>query len=40
MLSALDPQQALELVLDRLRKTRNNVEFLMQIQKNTPGSSD
>ena len=40
VLSALDPQQAIELVLDRLRKTRNNIEFLMQIQKNTPGSSD
>ena len=36
VLSALDPQQAIELVLDRLRKTRNNIEFLMQIQKNTP----
>ncbi len=38
VLSALDTQQALELVLDRLRKTRNNVEFLMQVAKNTPGS--
>jgi len=25
-------------MLDRLRKTRNNVEFLMQIAKTTPGS--
>ncbi len=38
VLSALDAQQSLELVLDRLRKTRNNVEFLMQVAKNTPGS--
>ncbi len=27
--------QALELLLDKLKKTRNNVEFLMQIQKTT-----
>jgi transcription termination factor Rho len=38
VLSALDTQQALELVLDRLRKTRNNVEFLMQVAKTTPGN--
>jgi transcription termination factor Rho len=38
VLSALDTQQALELVLDRLRKTRSNVEFLMQVAKNTPGN--
>ena len=37
VLHALDPQQAIELLLDRLRKTRNNVEFLMQIAKTTPG---
>ena len=34
-----EPQQALELLLDKLKKTRNNVEFLMQIQKTTPGSN-
>jgi transcription termination factor Rho len=38
VLSALDTQQALELVLDRLRKTRNNIEFLMQVAKTTPGN--
>jgi transcription termination factor Rho len=38
VLAALDTQQALELVLDRLRKTRNNVEFLMQVAKTTPGN--
>ncbi|WP_240757437.1 transcription termination factor Rho [Nakamurella flava] len=37
LLAALDTQPALELVLDRLRKTRSNVEFLMQVAKNAPG---
>ncbi len=36
VLSALDAQQALELVLDRLRKSQTNIEFLMQVAKNTP----
>ncbi|WP_448640725.1 transcription termination factor Rho [Geodermatophilus sp. URMC 63] len=39
VLAALEPQQALELLLGQLRKTRNNVEFLMQVQKNTPGTA-
>jgi len=38
VLAALDTQQALELVLDRLRKTRSNIEFLMQVAKTTPGN--
>jgi transcription termination factor Rho len=33
VLSALDQQQGIELLLDRLKKTRNNTEFLMQVQK-------
>jgi len=33
VLSALDQQQGIELLLDRLKKTRNNIEFLMQVQK-------
>ncbi len=33
VLSALDPQQGIELLLDRLKKTKSNVEFLMQVQK-------
>ncbi len=37
VISALDSQQAIELVLDRLRKTRTNIEFLMQVAKTTPG---
>jgi len=36
-MSALDDQQAIELLLDRLRKTKSNIEFLMQVQKTTPG---
>ncbi|GAA4674846.1 hypothetical protein GCM10023215_03220 [Pseudonocardia yuanmonensis] len=38
VLSALDHQQAIELVLGQLRKTRTNIEFLMQVQKTTPGN--
>ena len=30
------PQQAIELLIDRLKQTRSNVEFLMQVQKTTP----
>jgi transcription termination factor Rho len=37
VLAALEPQQAVELLLDKLKKTRNNIEFLMQIQKTTLG---
>ena len=37
VLAALEPQQAVELLLDKIKKTRNNVEFLMQIQKTTLG---
>ena len=36
VLSALDPQQAIELLLDKLKSTRSNIEFLMQVQKTTP----
>jgi transcription termination factor Rho len=36
VLSGLDMQQAIELLLDRLRKTRSNIEFLMAVQKTTP----
>ena len=37
VLNALDPEQAIDLLLDRLKQTRTNVEFLMQIAKSTPG---
>ena len=36
-LAGLDTQQALELLLERLKKTQSNIEFLMQIQKTTLG---
>jgi len=36
VLSALDPQQAIELLLDKLKTTKSNIEFLMQVQKTTP----
>jgi transcription termination factor Rho len=36
VLSALDPQQAIELLLDKLKSTGSNIEFLMQVQKTTP----
>ncbi|MGZ4475188.1 MAG: transcription termination factor Rho, partial [Nocardioides sp.] len=36
VLAGLDGQQALELLLERMRKTHSNVEFLMQIAKTTP----
>ncbi|MCW2798411.1 transcription termination factor Rho [Nocardioides sp.] len=36
VLSGLDGQQALELLLERLKKSQNNMEFLMQVQKTTP----
>jgi transcription termination factor Rho len=36
VISALDLQQAIELLLERLRKTSSNAEFLMQVNKTTP----
>jgi transcription termination factor Rho len=33
VLSALDPQQSIELLIDRLKKTKGNVEFLVQVQR-------
>jgi len=35
-LAGLEQQQALELVLSRLKETQSNVEFLMQVQKSMP----
>ena len=48
VLHALETQQALELLLDRMKKTQSNAEFLMQVQQTMPmpgngngnGSSD
>ncbi len=38
VLHALEPQQALELLMEQMRKTRSNAEFLLQVQKTTLGS--
>jgi transcription termination factor Rho len=38
-LAGLDQQQALEIVLGKLKETSSNVEFLMQIQKSLPAPS-
>ncbi|MCM3695831.1 transcription termination factor Rho [Microbacterium oleivorans] len=35
-LAGLDPQQALEVVLGKLKETTSNVEFLVQMQKSIP----
>ncbi|WP_035797966.1 transcription termination factor Rho [Kitasatospora mediocidica] len=40
VLHALDSQQAIELLLDKMKQTKSNAEFLMQIAKTTPGSND
>ncbi|GGS84301.1 MULTISPECIES: transcription termination factor Rho [Streptomyces] len=36
VLHALDSQQAIELLLDKMKQTKSNAEFLLQIQKTTP----
>ncbi|MBV9013241.1 MAG: transcription termination factor Rho [Pseudonocardiales bacterium] len=38
VLSGLESQQAIDLMLDRLRKTRTNIEFLMQVSKSAAGN--
>jgi transcription termination factor Rho len=38
VLGGLDQQQAIELLLGKLRDTRSNVEFLLQVQKTSPGT--
>ncbi len=40
VLHALEPQAALELLLEKMKGTKSNVEFLMQIQKTTAGPDD
>lgn len=37
VMGALDQTQAAELLLGQLRKTKTNVEFLLHVQKTTPG---
>ncbi|SNS53259.1 transcription termination factor Rho [Micrococcales bacterium KH10] len=36
----LDQQQAIELLLGKLKDTKTNIEFLLQVQKTTPGASN
>ncbi|SDE48146.1 transcription termination factor Rho [Rhodococcus tukisamuensis] len=38
VLSGLDSHQAIDLLIDRLKKTKSNVEFLMQVSKTAPGA--
>jgi len=38
VLGALDQQQAIELLTGKIKETKSNVEFLLQVQKTTPGS--
>jgi len=38
VLHALEPQQALELLMEQMRKTKSNAEFLLQVQKTTLGN--
>src|SRR5690606_38978 len=40
VLHALDSQQAIDLLIDRLKKSKTNIEFLMQISKSTPGADE
>jgi transcription termination factor Rho len=40
VLGGLGDEQAINLLLDQLRKTRTNIEFLMQVAKTTPGNDD
>ena len=40
VLHALDQQQAIELLLDKMKQTKSNAEFLMQIAKTAPGQSN
>ncbi|MGH3918429.1 MAG: transcription termination factor Rho [Pseudonocardiaceae bacterium] len=40
VLSGLESQQAIDLLLDRLRTSRPNIEFLMQVSKSAAGNGD
>jgi transcription termination factor Rho len=35
VLHALEPQQALEVLMERMKGTKSNAEFLLQVQKTT-----
>jgi transcription termination factor Rho len=38
VLHSLEPQQALEVLMDRMKGTKSNAEFLLIVQKTSPGS--
>ncbi len=38
VLSGLDSHQAIDLLIDRLKKTKSNLEFLMTVSKTAPGA--
>jgi transcription termination factor Rho len=38
VLHALEPQQALELLMDRMMGTKSNAEFLLVVQKTSPSA--
>jgi transcription termination factor Rho len=40
VLQALDQQQALELLLEKMKETKSNAEFLLQVQKTTVSDRD
>ncbi|AYF74954.1 transcription termination factor Rho [Nocardia yunnanensis] len=40
VLSGLDSHQAIDLLVDRLKKTKSNVEFLMTVSKTAPNALD
>ncbi|AJK68623.1 transcription termination factor Rho [Corynebacterium marinum] len=40
ILSALDPQQAIDLLIRQLKKTKSNGEFLMQVASSAPMAAD
>jgi transcription termination factor Rho len=38
VLHALEPQQALEVLMDRMKGTKSNAEFLLDVVKRMPGA--
>ena len=38
VLHALEPQQALEVLMDRMKDTKSNAEFLLTVQRTTVSS--
>ena len=40
VLSALDGQAALELLIGKLKESKSNIEFLLQVNKTTPSARE